>query len=216
MKSPHGFTWGIGSIPQAGVLVHMIDGYENHGAPWVPSGLKTGVDADMSTSVIYKGQHVEGESIPLFGLGIGLILRPTRARVVRCGNANDAGGHCHELCKHPDTDLASREFPGDGCVGQSWPPSNIGVFLQRVTKFQHSAQRVFYNEIILDGVAWGKDPALTEAIFVTKGSSTSILKDARDMNRRFCQAFGLDLAEHPLIILDTKNWESPFSPDRPA
>ena len=81
-RDPTRVAWpASGAVPDAGVLVHMIDSYENRetGAQgrqnllWTPSP----VSDDISGSVIWAGQKVDLNSqLALFdGIG-GFVLRP--------------------------------------------------------------------------------------------------------------------------------------------
>ena len=90
----------------------------------------------------------------------GIIFRPGATRIL-CGNGGDAGGHCSDLCASPrflpleQQAAPDRDYPGDGCAGQSWGPADVGPFLRRVTAFQKQQKRSFYNEV--------RQPALSDS-----------------------------------------------------
>ena len=57
---PYGAWPADGSLSWSGVLVHCIDGYEDHKEPWKP------MHPLMSASLIFAGQRVRGKGIPIF------------------------------------------------------------------------------------------------------------------------------------------------------
>ena len=132
-----------GEVPDAGVLIHCFDSYEDHARPWRPSGR-----GDFSGSFIFAAQKAAASAgggdgrLPLFnscGNG-GLVFAPGRFSCVKCGNGGDAGGHCHRRCPPPEPlaadAIADLSYPGDDCTGGSWAPTDAGAYLERVTRWQ--------------------------------------------------------------------------------
>ena len=100
---------------------------------------------DLSGSLVFAAQkRAKTSSIPVFGgCSAGVVFRPGKHTKVRCGNGGDAGGHCHDLCKHV-TDVGDGfDYPGDGCNGGSWAPRDIGIYLERVTRSQEKSSRSY-------------------------------------------------------------------------
>lgn len=90
---PYGEWPKDGSLAWSGVLVHCIDGYENHEEPWKPE------HAEMSASLIFADAHVRGHNIPVFSCQDGgIIFRPGPVTKLICGNGGDSGGGCKEFC----------------------------------------------------------------------------------------------------------------------
>ena len=199
-----------GALSFDGVLIHCIDGYENHDQPWLPD------HPLMSASLIFRDQQVAPDApMPLFTcVEGGVIFRPGPATKLICGNAGDSGGGCNSFCDPADGvgDVAGFSFPGDGC-GSSWRPKDFGNYLARVSKWQQLNGRQDYNEIIVEGAGpkarWSKQPSDTvAAFFVLKGSDG--VEVARYHHANFLRAFGLSAETHPLVTLDSNNWEAPF------
>ena len=109
-------TWEVsdGALPEAGVLVHVIDGREHAGQPWRPNEPSQPDKPDawttfflkQSASLIYAEQRISrgAAGVPLFGYGLGVIFKPGVANRAFCGFGSDAGGRgeCHpvsELCR---------------------------------------------------------------------------------------------------------------------
>ena len=216
---------GWSSVPSAGVLVHCLDGYEDHSQPWLPGTDK----AEISASVIFASQRLTEANnlIPTFGCNNGgIIFRPGATRIL-CGAPGDCGGTCHAFCDSPSGGSRSNQrdqFPGDDCRlnGQpatglhAWRTSNIGTFLRRVTEFQKTAKRSFYNEILVDPKGWRSRPERSvEAIFVeitpnVFGDKAEVNEEVVGLHRQFLSEFGLSAELNPLLRLDRSNWDSPF------
>jgi len=198
-----------GEVPDAGVLIHCFDSYEDHAAPWRPSGR-----GDFSGSFVFAAQQKAARAgggdgrLPLFNScnNGGIVFAPGRLSCVRCGNGGDAGGHCHRPCAPPREQLAAEaiaglSYPGDGCTGGSWAPADAGAYLERVTRWQTQWQRLAYNEFIISGAVWEDNlPRAVEAIF-----------NRPSVHAAFLEQHGLDAARHPHLRLDLGNWQSPFS-----
>ena len=213
------------SVPSAGVLVHCLDGYEDHSQQWLPGADR----AEISASVIFASQRIPEakNSIPTFGCNNGgVIFRPGVTRVL-CGAPGDCGGTCHAFCDAPSGGSRSSQrdqFPGDDCRfnGQpatglrAWRTSNIGSFLRRVAEFQQTAKRSFYNEILVDPKGWRSRPErAVEAIFVDGtpngfGEEPEVNEEVASLHRQFLAEFGLSAELNPLLMLDRSNWDSPF------
>jgi len=197
-----------GSLAFSGVLVHCIDGYEDHNEPWKPA------HADMSASLIFADQRVPGKPIPVFTCANGgLIFRPGPVTRLRCGNGGDSGGICHEFCESATElgDVGSFQSPGDGC-GMSWRPKDFGMYLRRVSAWQKLGRRSVYNEIIVEGDGprshWKAHlPDTIEAFFQVSGGDFSGI---RRHHENFLRAYKLSDTSHPLLTLDVDRWDEPF------
>ena len=124
----------------------------------------------------------------------GLIFRPGATRI-RCGKAVDSAGHCGGWCERTHGEWI--EAIDKLCA---WHPKDFGSQLQRLTEAQLKWRSLFYNEIIIDAPWWRSHlPDVIEGIF-----------GSRELHRAFVSEFGLD-ETFPLLHLDTRNWETPFS-----
>lgn len=217
---------GGGPLPNAAVLVHVFDGWEDQGS----SGEAWRAKGDMSCSLLYadvKPRRGPNLAIPIFsawGSGTqGLIFRPGRATRIKCGNAEDSSqGHCAgtwcpsvPLMADPYDPTDPREHAAAGCHG-SWKPSDFGVFLHRTTKWNQQVQvnsrhQLDYNEIIVDGDHWTSHlPDAVEAFFTSEDLGRKEPEIARTAHRQFLRAFNLNADDVPLLWLDRWNWETPF------
>lgn len=216
-----------GGLANAAVLVHVFDGWEdqsNPGNAWSAKG-------DMSCSLIYadlKPRRGPNFAIPIYsawGSGTqGLIFKPGQTSRIKCGNAEDSSqGHCSGTwCKSVPL-VGDKYDPSDpkengaaGCHG-SWKPTDFGVFLHRTTKWNQQVQ-VFsrhaldYNEIIVDGEHWTSHlPDAVEAFFTTEDLGRKEPEMAREAHRQFLRTFNLNADDVPLLWLDRRNWETPFT-----
>ena len=221
-RSPTAVDWpASGALPAAGILVHQLDGYENHDTPWQPAVNKM----DISGSIIFAAQKIGGNPLALFGGVGGYVMRPhdpwapqRAGAAVRCGNGGDAGGSCHFFCEEPDASKwvdangdVARDWPGDGNNnGCSWRPADFRVYLARVTAYQQATARLYYNEITIDATSWRRDPeGAIEAIFIIKGAERKKANDIRDLHQRYKARFGLG-DDFPLLELDLAKWGAPF------
>ena len=127
-------------LGDAGLLVHIFDGWENHEQMWRTSG-------DISTSLLHAGQHnptAGRQTMPIFHAGAGFIFKPGSTPIA-CGKGGDsgapsarlslrfltptslrfltltAGGHCGGWCPHIspneilDESWRHVRVNGDGC-----------------------------------------------------------------------------------------------------
>ena len=201
-----------GELRDAGVLLHLLDGYETNDMPWLP---REGLD-DVSASLIFHSMRNRDGSngIPLFGGTVGLVFGPVTT-VIRCGNAADAGGHCSDsMCRYAPAQ-EDEPFPGDGCQHRSWFPKDVGYFLEKVNAYQQLYDRSFYNELIVNAHAWdadmrAKSPTTIEAIFVLSRDVTAI-NIGRDLVQRMSEMYGFSSSQRPLLYFDEYNWDHPFS-----
>ena len=122
LRKPWDVSWDPrGELPDAGVLVHGLDGRESHAEPWRPLQPHRPELEDSWTTMFIKqsGSYIYGaqrdanggaNGIPLFPSGMGLVFRPGTRHGSRsfnrifCGFGSDAGGRgeCHpasEYCK---------------------------------------------------------------------------------------------------------------------
>jgi len=225
-------------LADAGVLAHTFDGWENNGKLWTPKvhgacpdcTPPIGVPINMSTSLIHRGMYPGRPSAASVALTLfnapaaGLIFRPGYTNLA-CGNAKDAGGHCHDFCPSPELlqngtpvrNFDSLGFPGDGCggpsnhgkgAGTSWRPCDFGKFLYLTARFIQDKDRVFYNEFILPGRAWVDNlPHVIDAFFSPSCGDSNTVKARNDFLRHFPTASG---ADYPHVRFDFNNWDNPF------
>ena len=194
-----------GPLANAGILIHMFDGWEDHHSLYRAAG-------DQSSSLVYQqqGGGSWGGTIPLFHpSGGGLIFRP-QVTILRCGKGGDSGGHCGGRWCEGSTvgDVTRYGYPGDGCGG-SWRPADFGIFLQRQAAWQVHNHRLQYNEIIIDGNSWSESLPLTIDAFFYMGARD----EAANQHAMFVAEFGGAAADIPLVSMDPHNWESPFRLD---
>ena len=231
-RSPYGIpanptVWDAqGTLADAGILVHVFDGWESRG-----TGNSWSAQGGISCSLLFQNQRPGGHhrySIPIFNAwasGVqGIIFRPGPTTRILCGNAVDSSqGKCKEhWC--PSTSLAQDTYDptrtnGDdgaaGCHG-SWRPQDFGVFLRRYTKYNQLVQAVYhkrldYNEIIVDGGQWTDSlPDSIEAFFTSDNQGQHEEDVARGQHRLFLEEYNLDAAQVPLLKLDLENWDEPF------
>lgn len=187
-------AWGEeGELPDAGLLIHCFDGHEAKDTPWTPTSAKLysytpctkcmpHVSWDLSTSLIFKEQTTALSGAPnpkghapvdyLFGGGCGggLVFRPRENRV-QCGNAQDCGGYCHEMC--PDTEGVPDKAHGPTC-SSSWAPKDIHVYLERETRERRGGayRNNVYNEFIIVNHAAARtlkiDPHAADLVFASR------------------------------------------------
>ena len=85
-----------GMLADAGLLVHTFDGWEG-AHPWEPADNGPGA-TEMSASLIFAAQHVDGQPLPLFGASAttahlsGLIFKPHVTRIL-CAKASAHYAH---------------------------------------------------------------------------------------------------------------------------
>lgn len=85
------------------------------------------------------------------------------------------------------------------------------MYLKRVSAWQKLNSRSVYNEMIVEGAGrsstWASHlPDTIEAFFQVKEPSS-----IRSFHDKFLRAYGLDGNKHPLLQLDARNWEHPFT-----
>ena len=67
-RAPWSMLWDrSGVLADAGILMHVMDGWEDGGLPWAPGANGPGA-TDMSSSLIFAANHVPGGGIPLCAL----------------------------------------------------------------------------------------------------------------------------------------------------
>ena len=199
-----------GSLVWSGVLLRCFDGYENHDQPWKPE------HPEMSASLIFADQRVASHPIPVFSCDEGgIVFRPGFTTRVLCGNGGDSGGQCHSFCSTASDlgDVGSFTYPGDGCGGGSWRPTDCGMYLRRVATWQKRNGRSEYNEFILEGAGprsvWSASlPDMVEAFFLPRGPTA---QSVRAHYANFLREYDLDATRVPLLSLDREDWHSPFS-----
>ncbi|KAL1522964.1 hypothetical protein AB1Y20_017928 [Prymnesium parvum] len=196
-----------GSLREQGVLVHIVDGYEQEGKPWLPRA-----DSEvLSGSLVFDAQQPDPGGtwygVPLFsgGQGVGVVLRPERNRIL-CGFGGDAGGRCTRGGKTITwCNSAELTDPPGYCNGYPWHPEEVGIMLERTVR---SAWRGQYNEFIIDAPVWRRNlPHSIEAIFYVDSSHQD---KARRILEQFKAEYGVTEDTHPLMQLVVSDWSSPF------
>ena len=212
-RAPWEASWSAdGALADAGILIHTLDGWEQHTAKYAPTTSGPGA-VEQSASMVFAAQHVAGQPLPLFASGTagGLIFRPGPSTKVMCGKAKDSAGTCSvwhppgvdPWCPAVSGDVANRGVwsePGDTC-GYAWRPADVGHYLQRLTAFQQHRQTLNYNEIIIDASWWQSHlPDTVEAVF-----------GDRAVYEQFIATYRLSAERCPFVSIDLYNWEEPFS-----
>ena len=199
-RAPYGagVEWSAeGSLLDAGLLIHIFDGWEGANA-WEPPPTGPGA-AQMSASLIFAAQRVAGKPLPLFkgprGAASGLLFRPLVTRVL-CGKPVDSSGQCGGSCPAERLEAEWSEAADKLC---SWEPATFGPELKRLTAHQIKYNHLWYNEVIVDAPSWRERlPECVEAVFGSKA-----------LHERFLATFGLTEVTHPFLEL-TESWEAPF------
>ena len=129
------------------------------------------------------------------GIAGGLIFKPGITRI-RCGKAVDSAGHCGGWCRRTTGEWV--EAIDKLCA---WRPRDFGPQPQRLTEYQLRWHRLFYNEIVIDAPWWRSHlPGIIEGIY-----------GSQELHRAFVSRYALDVKTFPLLQLDVRNWERPFS-----
>ena len=204
-RSPYTASWGAdGSLADAGILIHVFDGWEaSTQQKWAPALNGPGA-TEMSGSFIFAAQQASGKSLhdALFnGASAGIIFRPHVTRIL-CGKAGDSGGRCGSSCAGRNRpNLPWDEGVDKGCT---WRRADIGIELQRLTAYQARWKRMWYNEIIIDAARWRTTlPNVIEAFF-----------GDRQVHAAFLREYGVTSFTHPHVTLKTNSensWTAPFS-----
>ena len=196
-RDPWSLEWSEdGALADAGVLIHVVDGWEDGSAPWAPATRGPGA-RDMSASIVFAANQVPLKAIPLFSDGLkGIVFRPGLTRI-RCGKSVDSAGHCGGWCEPPDVNRPWNEGTDKLCA---WRPKEVGQQLQRLSGMQTKFSQLFYNEIIIDAAAWRDQlPGVVEAIYGDRG-----------LHHRFLREFGLDASQLPFLMMNRADWVNPF------
>ena len=194
-----------GRLANAGVLVHVFDGWEDHGSPWLPATNGPGAH-EQSASLIFAAQHIAGLPLALFGGGGGggIVFKPLATKV-NCGKAQDSAGKCgSERCPSTASVAQRTTWQGEpaGMCRGPWRPEDFGAYLRVITAEQQQSQRSQYNEIIVDAPYWrDNDVDVIEFIY-----------GRRDFYDRFLAAnrARVDTREFPFLTIDIQDWHSPF------
>ena len=228
---PYSYSWSsTGSLADAGVLIHVIDGWEEvgYGADGKTLRAWRSNKDIMSCSLIFADQRPPGHEdtpIQVYNRGLegvqGLVFRPGSSMRIRCCTAKDSGsGHCRkDLCPHITLEdaraliEAKRAASGghwwrlDDFARCSYAPEDFGAYLYRDwawMKEQHCCP-TYYNEVVVDGLHWTEHlPDTIEAFFGTGDL-------ARTQHRAFLREYGLSAQQVPLLAFDLSNWDEPFS-----
>jgi hypothetical protein len=193
-----------GLLPDAGLLIHVFDGWEDGEKSYLPTSNGPGA-VGMSCSMIFAEQLTAGNTLTraLFNGGAtGIILRPGVTKL-NCGKPDDTGGECKDrVCPwRSKVEIPFNEGEDKFC---NWPPKTFGVELQRLTEWQAASQRLMYNEIIVDSPHWRAHmPDIIEGIYGNRQAHEEFL--------RAYASHGVSTQTHPFLAFDPSNWKSPFS-----
>mgnify|MGYP007078136033 CR=1 FL=1 len=141
-RSVYAADWSQNNLPDAGVLFHAMDGWEDGSKPWQPG------TSDVSTSFLFEAQRESGMAIGAHTFNWasrGFILRPGVTKI-QCAKPTDSSGHC-------------------GVPGTMYN-EQIGPALRDWTDEQNKARRSWWNEFIVDRLPWLEDPPATLEAFV--------------------------------------------------
>ena len=194
-----------GLLADAGVLVHLFDGFEAHGGlKWLPvSGAES-----ISASLVYAQQRANpSKTIPTFNRGtLGLVLRPN-FHLVQCGCDSDCGGRCvgaFGMGGAPGSGAPRATSPlwcpltteaGEWHGGCVWQP---GPALGRMLYLNQRSDR--YNEVVVSAAFWRDHmPSAVEAVLGDEG-----------VHAAFLRAYGLSSRDVPLLTMDLSDFDSPF------
>ena len=221
-RKPDAAVWSAdGALADAGLLVHIFDGWEDYNFGSKPSAGHT----EMSTSLIFADQHPKccpQHKIPMFTSWAtgkqGMIFRPGGSTRILCGNSRDSNyGLCRDRCASVPLDADDGFDPSREPLKCSWNPEDFAVFLRRTNAFETQTQAptrtIDYNEIIVDSEHWTLElPATIEAFFRSDDHGRGRKDDdvAQKQHQKFLQKYGLSRAEVPLLEFDPSDWESPF------
>jgi len=196
-RTPYDMQWSAeGVLPDAAVLVHIFDGWEQRNADgsYVMWRAKPGVQT--SASLVWADQRppcCPKIGVPVFTRGQagvqGMILRPGGTTKVLCGKGSDmSGARC-------------------GRQGM-WEPQDFGWQLKEQNEYERTKQapwsgRYDYNEILYAGDHFNAHlPDSVEAFF---GGDL-----ARAQHASFLAAYGLSAREVPFVHFNVDNWDVPF------
>ena len=199
-----------------GIVLRQFDNTESHEEPWrgCPRGGPTDSNNDcnifgnrLSASVIFPEQRRGSidASIPLFAVSSGVIFNPT-AIGITCAYSNDGGSRGRSDGCGTDWCPATRGATDGWCDGRPHAPANLKNALKG------SLSRGGYNEVIIDSQhLQSKLPQAIAAFFFVRGQpKDTIVKAHRAFIAKYSTK-GVTEATVPLVELDDKNWDAPFS-----
>jgi hypothetical protein len=215
---------------QSGVLIHVLDGWEQNGVAWAPATNGPGA-TDMSASLIFAASVAASGSIQLcapyqfephsealrklrsnclckreltlYSSRVSFGLPGAAGLIFRPGVTRIRCGKADDSAGHCGRwcGRTSGEWVEAYDKLCAWRPQDLGSQLQRLTEYQLKRGRYFYNEIIIDAPSWRSHlPRVIEGIY-----------GSRELHRAFVVEYGLDEDEFPLLQLDRHDRETPFS-----
>ena len=142
----------------------------------------------------------------------GVVLNP-EALLVNCAYRKD-GATMHQTCDPPGR--SEWCIPGCASWGGGFPPSHLQEMLQQQADDPNpwsgscgQGGGCRHNEIVLDAATWVQHlPDTIQGFFAPSGS---VEWQARQLQQRFADAFGVATSTVPLFFLDLENLEAPFS-----
>jgi hypothetical protein len=211
------------SLYEAGVPLHVLDGYERSNAPW--SFDPSSPTGDRASASIVNARHPDVYENLLRPVGSqrmpGFVLAdaPTKERL-SCSYFRDGGTNsASQNCDHTDTSCAS------GCIA-SWcegdmdwycafPPWRLKDMMEahdrEVWRGHHPHWS--YNELVLD--TWRKPweldmPHMVVAVFVQAGSEEAEVMYGLAVHSKLLAFFNLSENDVPLLEYDATSASEPF------
>eukprot|EP00316_Scyphosphaera_apsteinii_P005605 CAMPEP_0119299558 /NCGR_PEP_ID=MMETSP1333-20130426/1632_1 /TAXON_ID=418940 /ORGANISM="Scyphosphaera apsteinii, Strain RCC1455" /LENGTH=260 /DNA_ID=CAMNT_0007301025 /DNA_START=268 /DNA_END=1050 /DNA_ORIENTATION=+ len=188
--------------------------------PWLTSSTSRGARSAMLIFSKAPKDPTGSRAIPLFRQNLGgLVLRHSELRLL-CSYPEDGrtqGSPCRwgkwcdpehsgcwsEDCAYSSSDLKSMLQVYQRCPQQPNGPHN-----------HNPMNNAGYNEVVLDEKSWSENlPRTVAAFFFTTSPScqSRCREDARQVHRSFLDEYRLTSMQVPLLLLDVKNWQAPFS-----
>lgn len=231
---------GSNLLEDAGVIVHMVDGYEEYGKPWqmacTPSPSCSWQSDRISASIIHKGRPgsygPDAPSGAYRGKG-GIILRPASVTLL-CGYPGD-GNTRRVTCQPPG--VSSTCIPGciqnyrvsidnsadpwqrwcdiadhtGQCEGDLSRPWRPADLGALMHRDQSSPRKAAYNELVIDGPSANAQlPTTIEAFFMLP-TDPHDGQVARDAHRNFLATYpNLKAQDVPLLVYRPEDPNGPF------
>ena len=198
-------------VTRLGVLLHQFDGQEDPDRGWLPCTTWCTDFSDRFASSIIN-RRVPNLFDAAQSKPGGLIFRPSpQLNEIFCAWPAD-GGTMSIVCSPPGRSATClpgcwTETPNWCTATQSWcpyPPDRTGEMLS----MQERTNAHKYNEVIVSTSRYVEQlPHSLEAIFTLDMSD----RHPREVHTRFLQETGLRKSDCPLLHLDLRNLDAPFT-----